>query len=301
MTIKATRSVSSFGVSASDSNRLVFLCLFLCTSCWGTMTKKNICICSIHLIFFYISQYLHSTHSDEYIIDKGHNGPTVPKNVVEMWESLSPEVRNALIAAELKVDSSSKTQHRDRSESSTPTVLSRSSSELFFGEQNSSCESSSYKEDSSQREKCPVSGATVILTPVERAPKNVFAFTKTQSLEKSEVVKTSSATVTTTTKVVSTSRGWRNVFSLPISYDVNMVAHGTLFDSVNSQLLDATGVHPEGYNTRFAVVDTEVEALYGDKIRMYFEEKGIELTVCVINGGEADKRSEVRFCCHVDS
>lgn len=252
MTIKATRSVSSFGVSANDSN------------------------------------------SDEYIIDKGHNGPTVPKNVVEMWESLSPEVRNALIAAELKVDSSSKQQQqqRDRSESSTPTVLSRSSSELFFGEQNSSCESSSYKEDSSQREKCPVSGATVILTPVERAPKNVFAFTKTQSLEKSEVVKTSSATVTTTTKVVSTSRGWRNVFSLPISYDVNMVAHGTLFDSVNSQLLDATGVHPEGYNTRFAVVDTEVEALYGDKLRMYFEEKGIELTVCVINGGEADKRSE---------
>ncbi|KAL7456243.1 hypothetical protein ACHAWC_007760 [Mediolabrus comicus] len=243
MTIKATRSVSSFGVSANDSN----------------------------------------------------SSPTVPKNVVEMWESLSPEVRNALIAAELKVDSSSKQQQqRDRSESSTPTVLSRSSSELFFSEQNSSCESSrsSYKEDSSQREKCPVSGATVILTPVERAPKNVFAFTKTQSLEKSEVVKTSSATVTTTTKVVSTSRGWRNVFSLPISYDVNMVAHGTLFDSVNSQLLDATGVHPEGYNTRFAVVDTEVEALYGDKLRMYFEEKGIELTVCVINGGEADKRSE---------
>jgi hypothetical protein len=266
---------------------------------------KNICICSIHLIFFYLNPST-KTHSDEYIIDKGgHNSPTVPKNVVEMWESLSPEVRNALIAAELKVDSSSKQQQqqRDRSESSTPTVLSRSSSELFFSEQNSSCESSrsSYKEDSSQREKCPVSGATVILTPVERAPKNVFAFTKTQSLEKSEVVKTSSATVTTTTKVVSTSRGWRNVFSLPISYDVNMVAHGTLFDSVNSQLLDATGVHPEGYNTRFAVVDTEVEALYGDKIRMYFEEKGIELTVCVINGGEADKRSEVRFCCYVDS
>lgn len=256
---------------------------------------KNICICSIHLIFFYLNPST-QTHSDEYIIDKGHNGPTVPKNVVEMWETLSPEVRNALIAAELKVDSSSKhKQQRDRSESSTPTVLSRSSSELFFGEQNSSCESSSYKEDSSQREKCPVSGATVILTPVERAPKNVFAFTKTQSLEKSEVVKTSSATVTTTTKVVSTSRGWRNVFSLPISYDVNMVAHGTLFDSVNSQLLHATGVHPEGYNTRFAVVDTEVEALYGDKIRLYFEEKGIELTVCVINGGEADKRSEVRF------
>jgi hypothetical protein len=213
-----------------------------------------------------------------------------------MWESLSPEVRNALIASELKVDSSNiKQTQRDRSESSTPTVLSRSSSELFY-EQTSSCDSSKESEGA-KVEKCPVSGATVVLTPVERAPKNVFAFTKTHSVEKSEVVKTSSATVTTTTKVVSTSRGWRNVFSLPISYDVNMVAHGTLFDSMNSQLLDATGVHPEGYNTRFAVVDKEVEMLYGKKIRRYFEEKGIELTVCVVNGGEADKRSEVCFVC----
>lgn len=211
-----------------------------------------------------------------------------------MWESLSPEVRNALIASELKVDSSNIKQ-RDRSESSTPTVLSRSSSELFFDQSSSSDGSSKELEGVAHVEKCPVSGAKVILTPVERAPENVFAFTKTHSLEKSEVVKTSSATVTTTTKVVSTSRGWRNVFSLPISYDVNMVAHGTLFDHVNSQLLDATGVHPEGYNTRFAVVDTEVEALYGDKIRSYFEHKGIELTVCVVNGGEADKRSEVSF------
>jgi 3-dehydroquinate synthase len=224
--------------------------------------------------------------------------PFVPKAVTEMWESLSPEVRNALIASELKVDASNikqqQQQERDRSESTTPTVLSRSSSEQFF-EQNSSCESFSKDDNSTRRDKCPVSGATVLLTPVERAPKNVFAFTKTHTIEKSEVVKTSSATVTTTTKVVSTSRGWRNVFSVPISYDVNMVAHGTLFDDMNSQLLDATGVHPEGYNTRFAVVDTEVEALYGENIRSYFERKGIELTVCVINGGEADKRSKVRL------
>ena len=224
----------------------------------------------------------------------------MPQSVADMWESLSPEVRTALIASELKVDSSNlKQTQRDRSESSTPTVLSRSSSELFFDQSSSSCDSSKELEGVAQVEKCPVSGAKVVLTPVERAPKNVFAFTKTQSLEKSEVVKTSSATVTTTTKVVSTSRGWRNIFSLPISYDVNMVAHGTLFDTVNSQLLDATGVHPEGYNTRFAVVDTEVQALYGDKLRSYFEHKGIELTVCVVNGGEADKRSEVRLMCCV--
>ena len=210
-----------------------------------------------------------------------------------MWASLSPEVRNALIASELNVDSSTIKQ-RDRSESSTPTVMSRSSSEAFF-DQSSSCASSKELDGAVKVETCPVSGAKVTLTPIERAPDNVFAFTKKHSIEKSEVVKTSSTTVTTTTKVVSTSRGWRNTYSLPISYDVNMVAHGTLFDAENSQLLDATGVHPEGYNTRFAVVDNEVETLYGGKIRNYFEQRGIELTVCVVNGGEADKRSAVRF------
>lgn len=223
--------------------------------------------------------------------------PTVPKSVADMWDSLAPDVRAALISSELKGEGMLKAQQRDRSGSSTPTVMSRSSSTVsFLNDQNSSLGSS--KEDSEAGviiEKCPVSGADVKLTPVERAPDNVFAFTKTHLEEKSEVVKKASTTVTTTTKVVSTSRGWRNIFSLPISYDVNMVAHGTLFDSVNSQLLDATGVHPEGYNTRFAVVDAEVDTLYGDKIRNYFTERGIELTVCVINGGEADKRSQVRY------
>lgn len=75
-----------------------------------------------------------------------------------------------------------------------------------------------------------------------------------------------------------------------------MVPHGTLLDPVNSQMLDATGVHSEGYNTRFAVVDVEVDKLYGGLIRRYFEVRGIELRVCLVNGGEADKRSEVSFC-----
>ena len=75
-----------------------------------------------------------------------------------------------------------------------------------------------------------------------------------------------------------------------------MIPHGTLFDPLNSALLDATGVHPEGYNTRFAVVDAEVEKLYGNKITEYFEAKGITLTKCVIDGGEAAKRSKVSLC-----
>lgn len=225
---------------------------------------------------------------DEYM---GKASPTVPKNIADMWDSLSPDIRAALIASELKADDNG-TKQRDLT-ADTPTVMSRSSTLTSF-EQNSSEGSDTNKasEDGSFTEKCLVSGADVTLTPVERAPKNVFAFTKTHLSEKSEVVKNSATTVTTTTKVVSTSRGWRNVFSLPISYDVNMVAHGSLFDATNSQLLVATGVHPEGYNTRFAVVDAEVEGLYGDKIRSYFEARGIELTTCVINGGEADKRSQ---------
>ncbi|KAL3804390.1 hypothetical protein HJC23_011318 [Cyclotella cryptica] len=204
----------------------------------------------------------------------------VPKSVALIWESLSPDVRAALIASELN-NSDGKTSAS--TSSNTPDSLS---------DQNSSISSSKEEAASITYEKCPVSGAQVMLTPVDRAPKNVFAFTKTHFTEKSEVTKTSNATVTTTTKVVTTSRGWRNIFSLPISYDVNMVAHGTLFDPMNSQLLDATGVHPEGYNSRFAVVDVEVDRLYGDKIRSYFEAMGIDLRVCLVNGGEADKRPQ---------
>ena len=84
-----------------------------------------------------------------------------------------------------------------------------------------------------KHEKCPVSGADVCLLPLERAPENVFTFTKTRTSERTDVVKTPASTITTTTKVVSTSRGRRNIFSLPVSYDVNMVPHGTIFESTN--------------------------------------------------------------------
>ena len=98
--------------------------------------------------------------------------------------------------------------------------------------------------------------------------------------------------VTTKTTTVTT-RGWRNVYTLPISYDVNMVPHGTLLDPANPQLLEATGIHPEGYNRRFAVIDAEVDSIYGDKIRNYFTERNIELHTITINGGEPDKRPDV--------
>jgi hypothetical protein len=59
------------------------------------------------------------------------------------------------------------------------------------------------------------------------------------------------------------------------------------------QLLESTGVHEEGYNTRFAVIDEAVDAIYGEKIRAYFTAQDIDLTTIVIQGGEPDKRPVV--------
>lgn len=139
-------------------------------------------------------------------------------------------------------------------------------------------------------EEDPSAGVRVVLKPLERAPKNVFAFTKEQTKETTHVTKTPGAVVTTKTSILTTTRGWRNVFTLPISYDVSLIPSGTLLDPTNPQLLDSTGPNPEDYNRRFAVVDDAIERIYGEKIRTYFQANNIELTMCVLNGGEPDKR-----------
>jgi 3-dehydroquinate synthase len=144
-------------------------------------------------------------------------------------------------------------------------------------------------------EECPETGTKLVLKPLERAPENVFEFTKTSMNEHIVVEKTHSAMKTTKTTVVTTSRGWRNVFTLPISYDINVVPDGTLLDISNAQLLEATGVHPEGYNRRFAVIDAAVDEIYGENIRNYFSHQNIDLHTCILNGGEADKRPAVRI------
>ena len=81
---------------------------------------------------------------------------------------------------------------------------------------------------------------------------------------------------------------------LPISYDVNIVPHGTLLDPANPQLLESTGVHPLEYNRRFAVIDAAVDEIYGERIRFYFTSRDIELHYIVLEGGELAKRPEVR-------
>jgi 3-dehydroquinate synthase len=144
-------------------------------------------------------------------------------------------------------------------------------------------------------ENCLETGTKTVLRPLERAPKNVFEITKTTSRESTQVTKSASSTVTTKTTIMTSSKGWRNIFSLPISYDVNMVPNGTLLDPSNLQMLEATGVHPEGYDRRFAVIDDEIEKIFGKKIRDYFTAQGIQLTTCIIKGGEEEKRPAVSF------
>uniref|UniRef100_A0A7S4NEJ8 3-dehydroquinate synthase domain-containing protein n=1 Tax=Odontella aurita TaxID=265563 RepID=A0A7S4NEJ8_9STRA len=217
--------------------------------------------------------------------------PSLPASVLEMWTSLPLSVRKALVSTELSGSLSSAT-------STSATTLSQTSASAS---EDGSSDGSSNAGSSSNgggagldeiHEECPDTGASVVLRPLERAPHNVFEFSKTQASSTVSVEKTSSATVTTTTKVVSTMRGWRNVFNLPISYDVNMVPHGTILDPSNMQLLHATGPKVEGYNRRFAVIDDQVDRIYGERIRAYFVALGIELTAVVINGGEADKRPD---------
>ncbi len=206
----------------------------------------------------------------------------IPSSVMETWSSLPQEVRAALVKAEL-----SSSSHQSLSK------LSHTSHSLFSS---NSSENSDDSETNAVKEviieTCPKSGDKVILKPLERAPQNVFKFEKTSIEEKVNVEKNGNKIVTTKTRVVSTGKGWRNIFSLPISYDVNMVPHGTIFDPSNTQLLHSTGPTDESYNRRFAVIDTCVNEIYGEAIRNYFTAQGIELTTCIINGGEADKRPE---------
>ncbi|KAL3927148.1 MAG: hypothetical protein SGARI_005405, partial [Bacillariaceae sp.] len=211
--------------------------------------------------------------------------PMLPASIMEAWSSLAPEVRAALIATEMSSGSTMKT---------TTSISSITSS----GSSDDSGDKSSNSEDEQNNntvggvivEEDAESGTTTILRPLERAPENVFEISKMTSRETIAVEKTASSTVTTKTTIMTTSKGWRNIFTLPISYDVNMVPSGTLLDPTNMQLLESTGVHPEGYNTRFAVIDAALDEIYGEKIRAYFTAQGLDLSTIVIEGGEPDKR-----------
>lgn len=225
------------------------------------------------------SSHLCLFHFSNRLSDESSKHGNLPVSLFETWSSLPENVRSALVNSELSSNGS------------------RTASESYFesGSSNSSTLSDKQSETNTADEKtevCPDTGATITLKPLERAPLNVFEFKKTHVDVKTEVQKVGNKTIETTTKVISGGTGWRNIFTLPISYDVNMIPHGTLLDPSNLQLLHSTGAPSEDYQRRFAVVDTNVDRIYGKKIRHYFAVKNIELTVCLINGGEDDKRPD---------
>ena len=232
--------------------------------------------------------------SDEAVLKPTSNLST---SILEAWISLPPEVRAALVSTELGVTT-------QETSSNTPSTKPESltDSSITTGSSSSDSDDAGERSDTSTNETveiCPSTGSKIVLKPLERAPMNVFEFTKSHTRETTKVEKTPAAVVTTKTSIMTRTRGWRNVFTLPISYDVTMIPRGTILDPTNPSLLEATGNHPEGYNRRFAVVDDSIERLYGEKIRNYFTLHGIELTTCVLSGGEADKRPVVSFPCFV--
>jgi 3-dehydroquinate synthetase len=191
--------------------------------------------------------------------------------MLDAWNSLPTDVRSALVSMEVNA-------------SKVPMAESSGTS-MTSSTEDEGTETEIVEEDVE-------AGTKVVLTPLERAPKNVFSFSKTSTQENTQVERSPGAMVTTKTTIVSRTRGWRNVFTLPISYDVNVVPYGTLLNPKNPQLLESTGNHPEGYNRRFAVIDEAIDTLYGDKIRAYFQANNIELTTTVLPGGEPDKRPD---------
>ena len=207
--------------------------------------------------------------------------------VLDAWLSLPAEIRSALVALERRAPDAARPE--EGSSVSLSISSSTNSSTCSELEEDKTDGSSSYQEIV---EEDLESGTKVVLRPVERAPDNVFSFQKIQTKENTHVETTPAAVVTTKKTIVTRTRGWRNVFTLPISYDVNIVPYGTLLDPRNPQLLDATGPRVEEYNRAFAVMDDAVNRLYGDKVRAYFQANQIELTFCVLPGGEDDKRPE---------
>lgn len=81
--------------------------------------------------------------------------------------------------------------------------------------------------------------------------------------------------------------GWTNTYSLPVSYTVEVV--DAVLDPARSDLL-ATRFMPPGLRRRFCVVDAEVDRIYGQRIRAYFEAHGVELRVVVVEGEEENKK-----------
>lgn len=231
-----------------------------------------------------------STIALQSIKDEAETGTKLSASVMEVWDSLPYEVRSALVSKELN---KSRVNNSESFVSLAPS--SASSSTSTPSESDKSGPGLDIDKDGQLVDRCKATGAKVILEPLDRAPKNVYRFVKSLSSKSTETVTKGATKVKTTTQISSNHKGWRNIFNLPISYDVNIFPRGSLLDPSNPQLLLATGplTDPEeGNNRRFACIDKAVHDLYGKQIKHYFESRKIDLNICILNGGEADKRPE---------
>jgi len=211
----------------------------------------------------------------------------LPESVLDIWMTIPADIRSALSSTEKGLTmSKSHLTLSDQTYDTSPATISTASKQSMPLSSGTSLISSSSSEKSSSDD-CIIRttdehGQRVLLAPLERAPNNVFTFSKSSD----------SGADGSNLSMCGTAKGWRNVFTLPISYDVNMIPQGSLLDISNPQLLQATGNHPPEYNKRFAAVDNIVYELYGSKIKKYFASRNIDLTICVVAGGEAEKRPE---------
>jgi len=191
-------------------------------------------------------------------------GSSLPSSVMDIWSTIPASVRSALVAAE-----SLSAAGKDTTDPACPSAAPS------FSVSDASLSSDSGDDEKKEPDLPPV--AAPVLTPLPRAPRNVFTFATSGN-----------------GNLLASSKGWRNVFTLPISYDVTLVPPGSLLDPASPRLLDATG--PLRTTTdatrprRFAAVDDAVYALYGERLVAYFAARGVDLTVCVLQGGEDAKR-----------
>ncbi|CAM9767483.1 unnamed protein product [Pylaiella littoralis] len=103
--------------------------------------------------------------------------------------------------------------------------------------------------------------------PLARAPKNVFVFKGKEQ----QVL------------------GWRNVFDLPVQYDVELCPS---LLSPESRTLSHRFLPEDGPRRRFVVIDEAVSELYGAKMTKNFGDHGVEVHYVVLPGEEANKRME---------
>lgn len=80
---------------------------------------------------------------------------------------------------------------------------------------------------------------------------------------------------------------WSVRESLPIHYDIHKNSH--LFALDNTSLLQ----YGWDYGRRFIIIDSKVDAHYGETIRAWFSHHKIEAKFAVIKGGEAHKTSDI--------